>query len=123
MTVTEDARDFLREQIKTEYTLMDIGESGGSTDITNDALDSSITDAIASPSAGTKLACTITTSLNNQVEFAATVDGSLYAGYTIREVGLFNATSTVMLTRIPIDPIGPLVNTKTYDIKIIMEVE
>jgi hypothetical protein len=28
-----------------------------------------------------------------------------------------------MLLRIPIDPIGPIVATKTYDIRIIVEVE
>ena len=119
MTVTETARDFLRNEIQTEYTLMDIGEGGGSTDITNNSLDISITDATST----SKLTCVVTNSTDNQVEYEATVSGTTYAGYIIREVGIFNAAGSTMLTRIPIDPIGPLVSSKTYDIKIILEVE
>ena len=119
MTVTEDARTHLRDALNTEYTLIDIGEGGGSTDITSNSLDASITAALST----SKLAATRTTSTENQIEFTASVVGSTYAGYIIREVGIFNAGSTRMLTRIPIDPIGPLESTKTYEIRIILEVE
>ena len=122
MTVTEAARDLLRAYIAGYYTRMDIGEGGGSTDITLTALDSSITTAVYS-NITTKLDAPPTSSSSNQLEYSATVSGTTFAGYTIREVGIFNAAGDAMLTRIPIDPIGPLENTKEYQIKVIIEVE
>tara|TARA_R100000353_G_C6512048_1_gene196876 strand:+ start:22214 stop:22573 length:360 start_codon:yes stop_codon:yes gene_type:complete len=119
MTVTETARQFVRTKLNDEYVKMDIGEGGGSTDISMNSLFASITSAASQP----LLSATRSVSTDNQIEFKTTVSGSTYAGYTIREVGILNAGGTGMLTRIPIDPIGPLENTKTYEIVVIMEVE
>ena len=119
MTVTESTRNALRAHIQSTYTLMDIGEGGGSTDMSNDSLDVSITDAVSV----SKLTATITSSSDNQVEYSCTVNGSTFTGYTIREVGVFNTAGSLMLSRIPIDPIGPMLASKTYTITIILEVE
>jgi hypothetical protein len=124
MTVTDAARNLLASAIKGDKTggfnafnKMDIGESGGSTDPSLNTLDSSITD-------NTPLTCdSITTSLDNQVEFYKAINGTTYSGYVLREVGIFDSAGTTMLLRIPIDPIGPLESGKTYDIRITIEVE
>ena len=119
MTVTETAREYVRGRIEAQYTKMDIGEAGGSTDISQDNLFVSITSAASE----SLLSCTITTSTDNQIEYSATVSGSTFAGYIIREVGIMATDGNSMLSRIAIDPLGPLDNTKTYEIKVILEVE
>ena len=98
---------------------MDIGEGSGSTDISNDSLDVSITDALSV----SKITASISSSSDNQVEYSCTVNGSTFTGYTIREVGIFNAAGTLMLSRIPINPIGPMLSSNTYTVTIILEVE
>ena len=124
MTITDSARNLLAGAIKGESTggfnafnKIDIGESGGSTDPSLNTLDSSITN-------NTPITLdSITKSADNQVEFYKATSGSTYSGYVIREVGIFDSAGTTMLLRIPIDPIGPLQTGKTYDIRIIIEVE
>jgi hypothetical protein len=119
MTVTESTRNALRLYIQTVYTKMDIGEGGGSTDMSNDSLDVSITSALGV----SKITATVSSSNDNQVEYTCTVNGATYTGYTIREVGIFNTAGDTMLSRIPIDPIGPMLSNKTYEITVILEVE
>tara|TARA_R110002074_G_scaffold395448_1_gene583866 strand:- start:57 stop:431 length:375 start_codon:yes stop_codon:yes gene_type:complete len=124
MTITDTARTLLAGAIKGDNTSgfnafnkMDIGEAGGSTDPSLNTLDSSITNNVP-------LTCdSVTKSADNQVEFYKTIDGTTYSGYVIREVGIFDSAGTSMLLRIPVDPIGPLESNKTYDIRIIIEVE
>ena len=111
MTVTESTRSALRTYIQSTYTKMDIGEGGGSTDMSNDSLGVS------------KISVTPTSSNDNQVEYTCSINGATYTGYVIREVGIFNTAGNLMLTRIPIDPIGPMLSNKTYDITVIIEVE
>ena len=119
MTVTESTRNALRTYIQSTYTKMDIGEGGGSTDMSNDSLDVSITGALGV----SKISVTPTSSNDNQVEYNCSINGATYTGYVIREVGIFNTAGNLMLTRIPIEPIGPMLSNKTYDITVIIEVE
>lgn len=124
MTITDAARTLLAGAIKGEKTggfnafnKIDIGEAGGSTDPSLNTLDASITN-------NTPLTCdSVNKSGDNQVEFYKAVSGTTYSGYVLREVGIFDSAGTTMLLRIPIDPIGPLETGKTYDIRIIIEVE
>jgi len=124
MTITDSARNLLAGAIKGENTggfnafnKIDLGESGGSTDPSLNTLDSSITN-------NTPIVLdSITKSAHNQIEFYKAINGTTYSGYVIREVGIFDSAGTTMLLRIPIDPIGPLKTGKTYDIRIIIEVE
>jgi hypothetical protein len=127
MTITDSGRNLLAAAIKGDKTggfnafnIMDVGEGGGNTDVTLNTLDVSLT-------TNTGFGCTATLSIDNQVEFYAQLSGVDYQGRTIREVGIFDdppsSAGASMLLRIPIDPIGPIVATKTYDIRIIVEVE
>tara|TARA_B100001287_G_C22653146_1_gene516265 strand:- start:427 stop:801 length:375 start_codon:yes stop_codon:yes gene_type:complete len=124
MTITDSGRNLLAQAIRGDLTQgfnafnkMDIGEAGGSTDPTLNALDVSITGN--NPFALNS----VTRSIENQVEFYSRISGTTYSGYVIREVGIFDSLGTTMLLRVPIDPIGPLETGKQYDIRIIIEVE
>lgn len=119
--ITDSARNTLANTIKTTYTKMDIGESGSNTDTTSTTLMNSITTTFYGNTSN-KFTTTNSLSQDNVIQFKATVSGDTFAGFTIREVGIFDGSNN-MLIRTKVDPIGPLQTGRNYEIKILMEVE
>tara|TARA_R110001592_G_scaffold128608_1_gene340752 strand:- start:200 stop:562 length:363 start_codon:yes stop_codon:yes gene_type:complete len=119
--ITDSARNTLATTIKTTYNKIDIGESGSNTDTTATTLQSSIL-SIYHGNDTSKLTSINSLSQDNVIQFKTSVSGDTYAGFTIREVGVFDGANN-MLMRTKIDPIGPLQTGKNYEIKVLMEVE
>ena len=58
---------------------------------------------------------------SNVVDFRFTV--SNIVGYTIREIGIFNADFSIMLTRLNFEGIGPFASGEEVDFYVTVEVE
>jgi len=122
--ITDELRTVLSSHLKAVYTKARIGVGGNSTSPLAIDLDVPILDVAASASQ----------SDNNVIEFKFTVTGAAIAGYTIREIALFNkqynnsAGSTIleyteMLTRLSFEGIGPFASGEDVDFYVTIEVE
>jgi|TARA_R100001463_G_scaffold86646_1_gene141491 hypothetical protein len=122
--ITDDFRTSLATHLAAVYQKARIGVGGNSTNPLTTDLDVPILDVSASASQ----------SDNNVIEFKFTVTGASIAGYTIRELGIFNkqydngagttiAEYTELLTRIPFEGIGPFASGEDVDFYVTIEVE
>lgn len=113
--ITKQARNDLANSIKTDYGYYNIGSGGDSTNPNATELDAPL---------GSRVAVTGTLSGESAIEWKFTVQGSSYIGNTIREVGIFNASSGGdMLVRVNYDAIGPLTSTDEIEFVIVVEVD
>jgi len=122
--ITDELRTVLAAHLKTVYTKARVGVGGNSTNPLTTDLDVPVYD----------VAATASQSDNNVIEFKFTITGAAIAGYTIREIGIFNteyensagvtiAEYTELLTRIPFDGIGPFASGEDVDFYVTIEVE
>tara|TARA_R110002012_G_scaffold33256_2_gene97592 strand:- start:524 stop:895 length:372 start_codon:yes stop_codon:yes gene_type:complete len=122
--ITDELRTVLAAHLKTVYTKARVGVGGNSTNPLTTNLDVPVYD----------VAATASQSENNVIEFKFTITGAAIAGYTIREIGIFNkgydnsagvtiAEYTELLTRIPFDGIGPFASGEDVDFYVTLEVE
>ncbi len=111
--ITDAARQDMATHLKTTYTKARIGVGGNNGSPTSTNLDVPIFDV-----------STIVSSKSdeNVVDFKFTVAGASIAGYTIRELGIFNSDFSKMLTRINFEGIGPF-STEDVDFFVTLEVE
>jgi len=122
--IVDSVRESLALHLKTVFTKARVGVGGNATDPSATNLDVPIHSISASSS----------TSEGNVIDFKFTLLGSSVAGYTIREIGIFNkaydnvaetsiAEYTEMLSRITFDGIGPFASGEEIDFYITIEVE
>jgi len=122
--IVDSVRESLALHLKTIFTKARVGVGGNATDPSATNLDVPIYNISASSS----------TSEGNVIDFKFTLLGSSVAGYTIREIGIFNkayenvpetaiAEYTEMLSRITFDGIGPFTSGEEIDFYITIEVE
>lgn len=111
--IVDSVRENIALHLKSTFTKARVGVGGNSTDPSATNLDVPIYDITASSS----------TSDGNIVDFKFTVLGSSIAGYTIREIAIFNSGYTEMLSRITFDGIGPFASGEEIDFYITIEVE
>lgn len=111
--ITDAAREDLATYLKTTYTKARVGVGGNNSSPITTNLDVPIFDV-----------STIVSSKSdeNVVDFKFTVAGASIAGYTIRELGIFNADFSKMLTRLNFEGVGPF-STENVDFFITLEVE
>lgn len=111
--ITDSAREDLATYLKTTYTKARVGVGGNNSSPITTNLDVPIFDV-----------STITSSKSdeNVVDFKFTIAGGSIAGYTIRELGIFNADFSKMLTRLNFEGVGPF-STENVDFFITLEVE
>ena len=114
--ITSELRTVLAAHISEVYTKARVGVGGNSTNPLTTNLDVPVYDVAASASQ----------SDDNVIEIKFTITGAAIAGYTIREIGLFNKTYTnsassviteytELLTRIPFEGIGPFASGEDVD--------
>ena len=122
--ITSELRTVLAAHISEVYTKARVGVGGNSTNPLTTNLDVPVYDVAASASQ----------SDDNVIEIKFTITGAAIAGYTIREIGLFNKTYTnsassviteytELLTRIPFEGIGPFASGEDVDFYVTIEVE
>jgi len=122
--IVDSVKESLALHLKTVFTKARVGVGGNATDPSATNLDVPIYSISASSS----------TSEGNVIDFKFTLLGSSVAGYTIREIGIFNgaynnvagtsiAEYTEMLSRITFDGIGPFASGEEIDFYITIEVE
>ncbi len=115
MTITETVKTALATHISSTYTYMGLGVGGDATNPNVNELDSPI---------GSRVSVTPSISGLSALDYKLTFSGSSYTGYTIKEVGIFSASSGgTMLTRINFDGIGPISASESYELIITVEVE
>jgi hypothetical protein len=111
--IVDSVRENIALHLKNTFTKARVGVGGNSTNPASINLDVPIYDISASS----------TTSDGNIVDFKFTLLGSSVAGYTIREIGIFNSGYTEMLSRVTFDGIGPFTSGEEIDFYISIEVE
>lgn len=131
--ITEKAKEKVALFIKEFFQTANVGTGGDSTNPDSNVLDVPI---LAANKATTNYVSDRTT-----VDFSVSFTGSELSGHTIREFGIFSATTptddnfdelrtttsysteSTMLTRVNFDGVGPFSNSDQIDITFIMEVE
>ena len=114
--ITRDGRTDLKDYIILQYTTAKVGTGGDSTNPNASDLDSPVGASITG--------ITPISSGETSVDWKFTIAGSGYVGHTIKEVGIFNATSpNEMLLRVNYDSIGPLTATDQIEFIITIEVD
>ena len=111
--ITDSTRQAIATHLKDTYTKARIGLGGNSTSPVATNLDVPLSNVIATVNS---------LSDENVVDFKFTVAGSSISGLTIREVAIFNAGYTEMLTRINFEGIGPF-SSGDVDFFVTIEVE
>ena len=111
--ITDVARQDLADYLKTTYTKARIGVGGNNSSPIASNLDVPIFDVSTVVSSKSD---------ENVVDFKFTVAGASIAGYTIRELALFNSDYSKMLTRINFEGVGPF-STEDVDFFVTLEVE
>ena len=115
MTVTETVKTAIATHISSTYVYIGLGVGGDSSNPNSNSLDAPV---------GSRVAITPVSSGLSSLDYKKVFNGSDYTGYTIKEAGIFSASSGgTMLTRINFDGIGPISATETFEIIITMEVE
>ena len=111
--ITDEARADLVNYLKTTYTKAKVGLGGNSSSPISEDLDVPIYNVT-----------TVVRSLSdeNVVDFKFSVAGSAISGYTVRELGIFNADYSKMLTRLNFEGIGPF-SSGDVDFFVTIEVE
>tara|TARA_R110000803_G_scaffold7765_11_gene25033 strand:- start:1900 stop:2244 length:345 start_codon:yes stop_codon:yes gene_type:complete len=113
--ITKDGRELLKEHIISTFTHYEVGTGGDSTNPNASFLDSPL---------GTRGTVTKVSAGDTTIDFTFTVQGSTFVGHTIKEVGIFNAsTSGTMLVRVNYEGIGPLVSSQEIEFIITVEVD
>ncbi len=111
--ITRDGRTDIRTHVKDTFVYAQVGTGGDSTNPNASDLDSPI---------GSRFSVSGTDSGETSVDWKFSVSGLTHIGHTIKEVGIFDASSGGnMLLRVNYDAIGPL--TSTDDIEFIITVE
>tara|TARA_R110000751_G_C13604647_1_gene462593 strand:+ start:273 stop:611 length:339 start_codon:yes stop_codon:yes gene_type:complete len=111
--IVEESRELIATYLKTTFTKAKIGVGGNSTSPLAENLDVEIQSVSTVNSA----------SNSNAIDFKFTIVGASVVGYVIRELGIFNADYSKMLTRINFDGIGPFASGEDVDFFVTIEVE
>jgi hypothetical protein len=122
--IVDEGRTLIATHLKTVFTKARIGVGGNSTSPLAEDLDVPIYSVTTTNSA----------SDSNAIDFKFTITGASIAGYTIRELAIFNGEYenlagdtivdyTTMLTRISFDGIGPFASGEDVDFFVTIEVE
>tara|TARA_R110000744_G_scaffold375_3_gene1427 strand:- start:25890 stop:26231 length:342 start_codon:yes stop_codon:yes gene_type:complete len=112
--ITDKAKESIIAHLKTTYTKMVVGSGGDTTNPSSTVLDIPIDLSAVNLTAYES---------GNSVEFEGFITGASLVGHNIKEVGIYNAGLTEMLTRIPFENIGPFTSTDSLEINVIMVVE
>ena len=113
--ITKQARAVMKADVIAAYTHFEVGTGGDSTNPNANTLDSPL---------GNRATLTSVSSGESSVDFSFTVQGSTFVGHTIKEVGIFSAsTSGNMLLRVNYDGIGPLTSLDEIEFIITVEVD
>jgi len=111
--ITKNGRADIRTHVLDTFVYAQVGTGGDSTNPNASDLDSPI---------GSRISVSGTSSGETSVDWKFSIAGSTHIGHTIKEVGIFDASSGGnMLLRVNYDAIGPL--TSTDDIEFIITVE
>ena len=111
--ITDKLRQYLADEIKDKINSGQIGYGGNSTDPTSTTLDV--------PS-GVSVTINEQSTATNVVQIKLSIAGSDIQGKIIREMGLFDSSSN-MLIRQNFDGVGPFSTTETLEIFYTVEVE
>ena len=113
--ITKQARAIMKADVISAYTHFEVGTGGDSTNPNANTLDAPL---------GNRATLTSVSSGESSVDFSFTVQGSTFVGHTIKEVGIFSAsTSGDMLLRVNYDGIGPLTSLDEIEFIITVEVD
>jgi len=131
--ITEKAKEKVALFIKEFFQTANVGTGGDSTNPDSNVLDVPI---LAANKATTNYVSDRTT-----IDFSVSFTGSELSGHTIREFGIFSATTpqddqfdelrtttsysaeSTMLSRVNFDGVGPFSNSDQIDVTFILEVE
>ena len=115
MTMTEGAKTAAATYLTSTYTYIGLGVGGDSTNPNTNELDAP---------AGSRVAITPVISGLSSIDYKMTFSGSSYTGLTLKEAGIFSASSGgTMLTRVNFAGIGPISASESFEIIITVEVE
>ena len=113
--ITREGRADVRTYIKTNYVYYQLGTGGDSTNPNATDLDSPI---------GVRGSVTPIQSSESTIQWKFTIIDSDFLQQTIKEVGIFDATSTGnMLVRVNYEGVGPLKSTDEIEFVIVVEVD
>jgi hypothetical protein len=111
--ITDAARQDMATHLESTYTKARVGVGGNNSSPIASNLDVPIFDVSAVVSSKSD---------ENVVDFKFTIAGASIAGYTIRELGIFNSDYSKMLTRVNFEGVGPF-STEDVDFFVTLEVE
>jgi hypothetical protein len=122
--IVDEGRTLIATHLKTVFTKARIGVGGNNTSPLAEDLDVPIYN----------ISTTNSSSDSNVIDFKFSITGASIAGYTIRELAIFNKTYTnlagdtiteytTMLARINFEGIGPFASGEDVDFFVTIEVE